>query len=133
MGSVNFKIANSNIFVQKVGNTTLKPIADHTQLLEPQGLLLLLKQQNNSDIVTPIIPGVLQYLLLGYDISITDYLVSGFMYGFGLHYQGPRCFRLSKNLLSSLQNPVIVSKKLQKEIDAHRIAGPVVSAPFDNL
>ena len=48
-----------------LGKTTLKPIADHTQLLEPQGPLLLLKQQNNSDIVTPIIPGVLQYLLLG--------------------------------------------------------------------
>lgn len=42
-------------------------------------------------------------------------------------------FRLSKNLLSALQNPVIVSKKLQKEIDAHRIAGPFVSHPFDNL
>ena len=115
MGSANFKIANSNIFVPNIGKTTLKPIADRTQLLEPQGPLLLLKQQNNSDIVTPIIPGVLQYLLLGYDISITDYLVSGFRYGFGLHYQGPRCFRLSKYLLSALQNPVIVSKKLQKE------------------
>ena len=28
---------------------------------------------------------------------------------------------------------VIVSKKLQKEIDAHKIAGPFVSPPFDNL
>ena len=60
MGSANFKIANSNIFLQNVGKTTLKPIADHTQLLEPQGPLLLLKQQNNSYIVTPIIHDVLQ-------------------------------------------------------------------------
>ena len=126
MGSANFKIANSNVFLQNVGKTTLKPIEDHTQLSEPQGPILLLKQQNNNDIVTPIIPGVLQYLLLGYDINITDSLVSGFRYGFGLHYQGPRCFRLSKNLLSALQNPVMVSNKLQKEIDAHRIAGPFV-------
>ena len=133
MWSANFKIANSNIFLQNVGKTNLKPIADHTQLVEPQGPLLLLKQQNNSDIVTPIIPGVLQYLLLGYDSNITYYLVSGFRYGFGLHYQGPRCFRLSKNLLSALHNPVIVSYKLQKEIDTHRIAGPFVSPPFDNL
>ena len=116
MGSANSKIANSNIFVQNVGKTTLKPIADHTQLLEPQGPLPLLKQQNNSDIVTPIIPGVLQYLLLGYDSNVTDYLVSGFRYGFGLHYQGPRCFRLSKNLFSALQNPVIVLKSYRKKL-----------------
>ena len=70
MGSAKSKIANSNIFVQNVGKNTPKPIADHTQLLQPKGPLLLLKQQNNSDIVTPIIPGVLQYLLLGYDINI---------------------------------------------------------------
>ena len=76
--------------------------------------------------MTPIIPDDLQYLLLGCNINITDYLVAGLRYGFGLHYQGPRCFRLSKNLLSALQNPVMVSNKLEKEIDAHRIAGPFV-------
>ena len=38
---------------------------------------------------------------------------------------------MSKNLLSALQNPVITSNKLHKEIDVHRLARPFVSPSFD--
>uniref|UniRef100_A0A8W8MN88 Uncharacterized protein n=1 Tax=Magallana gigas TaxID=29159 RepID=A0A8W8MN88_MAGGI len=64
---------------------------------------------------------------------MADYLVAGFSYVFELHYEGPRQFRSSKSLLSALQNPVIVNKKLQKELEAHRIVGPFVTLPFDYL
>lgn len=93
----------------------------------------LLEQQNNNEIVTPIRSKLLKYFLKGYDTAMADYLVAGFTYGFELHYEGPRYFRSSKNLLSALQNPVIVNKKLQKELEAHRIMGPFVTLPFDNL
>lgn len=93
----------------------------------------LWEQQNNNEIVTPVRPKVLKYFLKGYDTAMADYLVAGFTYGFELHYEGPRQFRSSKNLLSALQNPVIVNKKLQKELEAHRIVGPFVTLPFDNL
>ena len=93
----------------------------------------LWEQQNNNEIVTPIRPNVLKYFLKGYDTAMADYLVAGFTYGFELHYEGPRQFKSSKNLLSALQNPVIVNKKLQKELEAHRIVRPFVTLPFDNL
>jgi hypothetical protein len=91
------------------------------------------EHQNNSDIVTPVIPNVLHYLLKGYDVSVVDYLVDGFQNGFDLHYQGPRLFRSSSNLSSASQNPDIVSNKLQKELKTGRIEGPFVSPPFQNF
>ncbi|XP_061164566.1 uncharacterized protein LOC133173600 [Saccostrea echinata] len=133
MGVANLKTANFNTFVQDVEKTTLKQIAEHKQLIEAKCSIPQAKQQNNNEVVTPIIPNVLQYLLLGYDATISDYLVSGFKYGFDLHYHGPRYFRASRNLSSALRNTVIVCNKLQKELDAHRIAGPFVSPPFENL
>ena len=68
--------------------------------------------------------------LSGYDHSIVQLLESGFMFGFPLHFDGPRCFQEAPNLLSTLQNPAAVNAKLSKELDAHRLAGPFSSSPF---
>ena len=57
-------------------------------------------------------------------------LESGFTSGFPLHFDGPRCSQEVPNLLSAIQNPTVVSAKLSKELDAHRLAGPFSSPPF---
>lgn len=126
-------IANFSTSVQNVRKTTLKQNAEPKQPFGTKVSNPLLEQQNNNEIVTAIRPNVLKYFLKGYDTAMADYLVAGFTYGFELHYEGPRYFRSSKNLLSALQKPVIVNKKLQKELEAHRIVGPFVTLPFDNL
>lgn len=68
--------------------------------------------------------------LSGYDHSIVQLLESGFTSGFPLHFDGPRCSQEAPNLLSTIQNPEVVSAKLSKELDAHRLAGPFSSPPF---
>ena len=45
-------------------------------------------------------------------------------------FHGPRCSQEAPNLLSAIQNPEVVSAKLSKELDAHRLAGPFSSPPF---
>ena len=60
-------------------------------------------------------------------------LLNGFKNGFSLHYTGPRVQREAKNLQSALQFPHIVTAKLQKEIDAKRMAGPFPCPPFPNF
>ena len=57
-------------------------------------------------------------------------LESGFTFGFPLHFDGPRCSQEAPNLLSAIQNPKVVSPKLSKELDAHRLAGPFSFPPF---
>lgn len=57
-------------------------------------------------------------------------LESGFTSGFPLHFDGPRCSQKAPNLLSAIQNPKVVSAKLSKELDAHRLVGPFSSPPF---
>lgn len=57
----------------------------------------------------------------------------GFTSGFPLHFDGPRCSQEAPNLLSAIQNPKVVSAKLSKELDAHRLAGPFSSPPFPYL
>ena len=40
------------------------------------------------------------------------------------------CSQEAPNLLSAIQNPRVLSAKLSKELDAHRLAGPFSSPPF---
>lgn len=57
----------------------------------------------------------------------------GLMNGFPLHYEGPRYFRDSPNLLSAKQLPAILQSKIIKEIKAGRVAGPFLSMPFTTM
>lgn len=79
---------------------------------------------------TPVNIRCMLPFLSGYDHSIVQLLVSGFTFGFPLHFDRPRCFQEAPNLLSALQNPAAVNGKLSKELDAHRRAGPFSSPPF---
>ena len=59
-----------------------------------------------------------------------EFLPAGFTYGFPLHFEGSQVSSSAPNLLSALQNPEVVDAKLNKELAAHRLAGPFSSPPF---
>ena len=65
--------------------------------------------------------------------NLARYLVHGFRYGFRIQFIGNRAPFESPNLKSALQNPDLVLSKLQKEIDAGRIVGPLTNAPFPDF
>ena len=70
-------------------------------------------------------------LLDGYTPSTVQYLKDGFTSGFHLDYSGPKISVHSKNLLSATENPEAVDIKLDKELSAHRLAGPFPDPPFE--
>ena len=65
--------------------------------------------------------------------NLARYLVHGFRYGFRIQFIGNRAPFESPNLKSAVQNPDLVLSKLQKEIDAGRIVGPLTNAPFPDF
>ena len=79
---------------------------------------------------TPVHVDRLSFFLSGYDDSIVEQLISGFQYGFPLYHEGERVSCQYENLQSAVQNPGVVDRKIEKEIDADRIAGPFSSPPF---
>ena len=50
--------------------------------------------------------------------------MSGFKFGFSIHFGGARVSCDAKNLLSASQNPEAVEIKIKKELAAGRLAGP---------
>ena len=83
---------------------------------------------------SPINLNELRKLLLEYPDKLNaDILYDGFCTGFKINYTGPRTPLESKNLKSVFQNPELVVKKLQSEIDLGRIAGPFENRPISNL
>ena len=72
----------------------------------------------------------LGFLLEGYTPSTVKFLLFGFTQGFPVHFQGERKSRTATNLMSPLDNPEAVDAKLQKELEAHRLAGLFQSPPL---
>ncbi len=60
-------------------------------------------------------------------------LVDGLQNGFRLNYTGPRSFRDSPNLLSASEHFEELKLKIDKEVEAERIAGPFRNIPISNL
>lgn len=83
--------------------------------------------------MTPVCFKTLNILLEGYDKEKKEHLVNGFKNGFKIGYQGSRCFRSSANLKSASEQTDEVDKKINKEVEAGRVAGPFPSTPFKNL
>ena len=69
-------------------------------------------------------------LLVNYPDTLS--LCEGFLYGFPIHFEGPRVSSVAPNLLSAQQSPHVVDQKLAKELAAHRLAGPFDSPPSLN-
>ena len=67
-------------------------------------------------------------LLVNYPDALR--LCQGFLYGFPVHFDGPRVSSVAPNLLSAQQSPHVADQKLAKELAAHRLAGPFDSPPF---
>ena len=83
---------------------------------------------------SPIRLNVIQPILDKYpDQAAAHTLRTGFSSGFSLGYFGPRLPLEGKNLKSAISNPVMVMKKIMKEVELGRIAGPFVSPPLPNL
>ena len=83
---------------------------------------------------TPIRIGVLASWLSIYpNRDDAALLLNGFSKGFSLQYGGPRIRRDSHCLLSAVQHPNIVKRKLAEELSLGRVAGPFVDRPLPNL
>lgn len=67
------------------------------------------------------------------DLNEAEFLINGFSQGFSLHYLGPREGRKADNLKSAKKQPEIIKAKIDKEVEAGRVAGPFTTAPFSNL
>ena len=88
---------------------------------------------NPTQLSTPVQPDKLASLLIDYNQSITDYLLTGFLEGFKVGFSGESTAQCPRNLLSAIQLPHLVSAKLQKEMDLGRISGHWPTPPFPNL
>ena len=80
---------------------------------------------------TPVKAKSLPKYLSGYPEKLCNYLLSGFLHGFRLHYYGPLESSFSSNLVSVSEHPV--DQKLIKEIQEGRIVGPFSEPPLPNL
>lgn len=119
---------------QTVKSKTLVSTHKPNSLNQAQILIGQSTSQNKSPgdrPVTPIKIGPFSYWIKGYQFA--DYLLAGFEKGFHLGYMGDRCSYTTKNLKSCSELPDVVSKKLQKELALHRIAGPFVKPPFPSF
>ena len=83
--------------------------------------------------MTPVNRHILALRLKGYDKIKTSYLLKGFMTGFKLGFVGTQKVRMSTNLRSALENPHVVSQKLEVEKQNNRIAGPFNEIPLPNF
>ena len=73
----------------------------------------------------------LKLVLDGNEPHLVDNLMFGFSFGFRIHIQGAeRSSFEARNLRSALNNPKAVDSKLNKELEAGRLAGPFISPPL---
>ena len=86
-----------------------------------------------SRLPTPVNPEQLESWLTGYDVALTSQIVTGFRTGFEVGYKGALPPVQSVNLKSALDQPAVVDKKLEKELELKRIAGPFPHPPFPSF
>ena len=122
--SANTHLAISNTFVNSaVNNTQGSNVADQTKARP------VLDQQ----VATTIKFEVLLQELQGYDTALLQFLVQGFQYGFKLGCTQFDSFSVINNHPSVRKNPIVVCRKLNKELHLNRISGPYSFKPFDNF
>ena len=111
----------------------LNPAQKEVPTTPPATSANLLHQLNTFSITTPIQVHTLANYLENYDSFLANYLIQGFTFGFRIPYQGPRLFRLSKNLPSIKGKEHILEERITQELLHHRIAGPFQCPPFPNI
>ena len=87
-------------------------------------------ETRETKLPTPVDSAILRFYLTGYNSELTQYLVSGFEFGFSSMCNYFQSGMKYHNLRSALQNPEEVDKKLEKEIKLGRIIGPFKVPPF---
>ena len=103
--------------------------------VENQTAIIPRIRENNSnhvhykvfDIRVPL----LMHHLIGYNENKRRFLYLGLMFGFKLHYHGPKISKISDNHRSAIDRPEEVLSKLQKEMDKGHIEGPYSEPPFN--
>ena len=83
--------------------------------------------RHQNRLPTPVWVDQLSFFLSGFTPSMAELLVSGFTFGFPIHYEG------DTNLVSALQNPEVVDLKTKKELVSGRWAGPFAVPPFSTF
>ena len=88
-----------------------------------------------QNVVTPIQTDILEDMLVktAYSPSETKFLIEGFRSGFSLGYQGPKTRKdTSNNIPFTVGNHLEMWKKIMKEVQVGRMAGPFDQIPFEN-
>lgn len=88
-------------------------------------------QNNLKNLPTPIKLDRLKILLKNHHNR--DFIINGFENGFKIDFKGEQQDTHAPNSASTLENPHIVQKKIDSEIELGRIAGPFDTPPFTNF
>ena len=65
--------------------------------------------------------------------DFSNSLINALRFGTHVGYTGPQKNRVSRNLISTVQHPEVVSSNLTKEIPLGRVAGPFPSPPLSHI
>ena len=65
--------------------------------------------------------------------DFSNSLMNALLFGTHVGYTGPEKYRVSRNLISAVQHPEVVSSKLTKQISLGRVAGPFPSPLLSHM
>ena len=108
-----------------VSNVALH-IVPRPVIFVPQGHQPLVQNHFHHELPTPEIIKRLLSLSHEYDAHVTLMLSNSFSQGFLLYFNGVPLSFCSKNLLSALQHPNVVSAKLIQEVKAGRMLAHLI-------
>ena len=101
---------------------------------EARDKVKFLAQNSVPSVSTPINVVVLERELSQHpDRIFVSNVINSLRYGTHVGYTGPHKPRVSRNLISAIQHPEVVSGNLRKELGLGRVAGPFNSPPLPNL
>ena len=101
---------------------------------EARDKVKFLAQNSVPSVSTPINVVVLERELSRHlDRIFVSNIINSLRYGTHVGYTGPHKPRVSRNLISAIQHPEVVSGNLRKELGLGRVAGPFNSPPLSNL
>lgn len=130
VGNATKSHANSAMNVSNADQVTTRQTPVESQ---PSPSQLPLHLNAPQALPTPVLVPMLKSVLKHYPLSLSNYLINGFTYGFSIHFFGMRTDFQSKNLKSADESPEVVDTKLASELQAGRIAGPFSHLPLPNF